>query len=114
MQKIWDALKAIYDFITGFPQFLIDLFVNLVTSLLNMLKDLFFWIIETLLQLAAGLLDAIDLSPILSLTSNFGALPGEIVNVLALCRVGEALGIIVAALVIRFALQLIPFVRLGS
>ncbi len=41
-------------------------------------------------------------------------IPPEAVNMLGLIKVPQAIAIIVAALVIRFTLQTIPFVRWGS
>jgi len=45
---------------------------------------------------------------------SFSQLPAEILNILMLLGFGEAMVIIGSALLIRFGLQLIPFVRLGS
>jgi len=114
MQKIWDAISAVYDFITGFPQFIIDVVKKLITSFFTMLKDLFIWILKQLFDLVISVLNAFDLSSVQNAIAGYGTLPADIVNILGLCGVGDALAIIVGAIIIRFLLQLIPFVRLGS
>lgn len=92
-----------------------DLVQSFVKTLLAMLKDLFFWAVDTVLSLVTGIVDALsfDLSG-LNVQQYLGALGAEAVNILGLIGMGSALGMIVGALVIRFTLQLIPFTRLGS
>ncbi|MCF6281446.1 MAG: DUF2523 domain-containing protein [Candidatus Polarisedimenticolaceae bacterium] len=46
--------------------------------------------------------------------SYFSSMPAETVQVLGQMRIGKAITIIVAAIVVKTTLQLIPFTRLGS
>jgi hypothetical protein len=111
---IADSVIAFFEWFTNFPSFLLAVISSLFTSIVVLLKDFFFWIVESILDLAISILDSFDLSGLVDALGAFGDLPSEIVNILGLIGIGEALAIIGAAILIRFALQLIPFVRLGS
>lgn len=91
-----------------------DLFVAVFVAVWNVLTDLICWVVEKMLDLALSAVQGLDVSAITSQLSVLGDIPGEVMNVLSLLGVGQAIGIITAAIVIRFVLQLIPFVRLGS
>ena len=88
---------------------------DLLESLLLMLVDFFSMIFESLLDLVKtatdGIFDRIDTS---MLTNAMGNVPAQIIHVATMVGVGECIGIITAALIIRFIIQLIPFIRLGS
>lgn len=91
-----------------------QLFVKCWVAAWDIVRDAACWPFEQAMSIAVSAIGAFDTS---SLTSNFqswGSLPAELVNVLGLLGVGQALVIIGAAIAIRFGLQLIPFVRLGS
>lgn len=90
------------------------LFVAVFTALWDILRDVPAWILDELMQLATTAITAIDVSAFSSLGQWWSGLPSEIMNMLGLLGFGEAMGIIVAAILVRMALQLIPFVRLGS
>lgn len=78
-------------------------------------KDLFSWLIEQLFDLIIWLLDQIPLDfEMFNPAQYISALPAEVVQMIGYIRLGEALAIIVAAIIIRIGLQLIPFTRLGS
>ncbi len=87
---------------------------SLVLTLWDAVKDVLFLILETLLDLIGILLDgafsALSFNPAEYIT----ALPPDIINVLGLIGMGDALSIIIAAVIVRITLQLIPFTRLGS
>lgn len=114
MQTIFNVINAVYNFIVGFPQWIIDQIVKVITSFLLMLKDLVCWVLEQFLSLVTSAIGQFDMSGISEHLGAFGAVPAEMVNILGLVGAGECLGIIAAALIIRMVLQLIPFVRLGS
>ena len=90
-----------------------DLFVAVFVALWDWLKDGFSWCFEQVMDVAIAAVSSIDVSGI-STAGGWGALPAEVINILALIGVGEATAIIVAAIGIRLVLQLIPFTRLGS
>jgi len=102
--------SLITSFITGIVQFI----KTLIITLYNMLYDLLCYIVEQILTFVISMINSIDLSGIPTLSSYLSHLPSEMINMIGLIRLPEALGIIVTALIIRFILQLIPFTRLGS
>ena len=89
---------------------------SLVLTILEMLKDLFCWCAEQIFTLLLHILNQLPTGPLLSFSpqSYIGSLAAEIVNMLGLLGAGTCLTMIVAALIVRFFLQLIPFTRLGS
>lgn len=84
------------------------------------LADLYDWItslpergLDLILRPAADYIDTIQ--PLTSTPADFfGGLSLDILQLASLFSIPQALGIIAAAYPIRFMLQLIPFVRLGS
>lgn len=91
-----------------------ELFVSLFVALWDMARDAFAWLFEQCLDVAISAVSAIDVSALTSNLNTWGSLPAEVLNVLAVLGVGQAVSIIVAAIGIRMVLQLIPFTRLGS
>ncbi|WP_454742785.1 DUF2523 family protein [Cupriavidus necator] len=82
-----------------------------------LVTDLVCWAFQGFLGVVATVLAALPgtgafqaLNPAQYIT---GA-PADLVNMLGLMRVGEGLAIILAAIAIKVALQVIPFTRLGS
>lgn len=90
-------------------------FKSLVLSIWELLKDAFFWALETILNLVAFLIDGIfSAITVFNPASYISALPGDVISVMGAVGVGEAFSIIVVAILTRMALQLVPFTRLGS
>lgn len=112
MSKI---LSAIFGFISKNPAFWISVIFVVFLSAFDFGQDLACWIFEEILTLITYILGALPINAGMFNPQQYvSSLPAEVVNVIVLIKMPQALGIIVAALVIRFALQLIPFVRLGS
>ena len=84
------------------------------TALYAMGKDVLSWLFEQVCKVAVSALSSLDLTALTQAAQSAGTLPGSILNILALLGVGTAITIITAAILIRIALQMIPFVRLGS
>ena len=105
-----DLLKTITDAVQWIASMVTQVFVDLW----EFATDLPVWIFEALLDIAGGAIEALDLSGLTQYTSAWGGLPAEMLNVLGLIGLGEALGIIAVAALIRLTMQVIPFVRLGS
>lgn len=80
----------------------------------EMLTDLISWLFDMLLGVVVSAVTAIDVTAITNQLGWFQQIPADVLTVMAACGFGSAFGIISAALMIRFVLQLIPFVRLGS
>jgi hypothetical protein len=91
-----------------------SLWVAIFAAAWNMLTDVFCWVVEQSLGVATSAMGALDTSGISTNLSAWGSIPADTLNVLGLLGVGQACTIITAAIGIRFALQLIPFTRLGS
>lgn len=94
---------------------LIDFLWRLVLSVYDMLKDFFFWIFESILDVSIFFLDGVgSIVGALDVAQYFSAIPPETSYILSLIGVSQALGMIVSCLGIRFIIQMIPFVRWGS
>jgi hypothetical protein len=91
-----------------------SLWVAIFAAAWNMLTDVFCWVAEQALGVAVSAMGAIDTSGITTNLSAWGSIPADTMNALQVLGVGSACTIIATAIGIRFALQLIPFVRLGS
>lgn len=91
-----------------------SLFVAVFSALVDLLRDLVCWIFDQICGVALSALTALDLTGITNGIASMGSIPANVMAVLGASGLGAALGIISTALVIRFTLQLIPFVRLGS
>lgn len=88
---------------------------SLVLTLFDMLKDVFYFILESLFGLVQVALDGMGhLFNGMNFAQYISAIPDDVSNILGLLGVGQAMTMIVGAIVIRVLLQLIPFVRLGS
>jgi hypothetical protein len=93
----------------------VDFMWRLVLSFADMLKDFFIWIFETIMTGVISLIDGLaSLLDGLAVAGHFGALPPETAHMLSQLGLTEAMGMIITALTVRFILQLIPLVRLGS
>lgn len=89
-------------------------FTSLLYSLGDMLKDLFFWLIETVGTFGKTFIAGFGGMPEYSIAQHFTSLPSDVRQVIALTGLAECVVLIVAAITIRLTLQLIPFTRLGS
>lgn len=88
--------------------------VAVFVSLWDIFKDVFSWLFEQCLTVATTAVSSLNLSGITASITGYGSIPANVMLVMSSIGLGQALSIISAALVIRFTLQLIPFVRLGS
>ena len=110
---IGSFFTALFAKFTAVVSWFSALFIAVFVSFWDLIKDAFSWLFEQVMTLATSAITAIDVSSISSLTS-YGSIPAEVMNILGLLGLAQAIAIITAAIGIRFALQLIPFVRLGS
>lgn len=79
--------------------------------------DLGCWMFEGFLKVIQEILTALpgtDEFTLFNPAQYINGLPGDFVNMIGLIRVGEALAIILAAILIKLTLQIIPMTRLGS
>lgn len=116
LKAIVTGIQKVVDKIDAFIDWFFLLIPNVVKAFLVMLKDLFLWCLEQILGLAKSLIDGITgFDEIVSQAATIWAgVPSDVMVVLQTIGLGSALAIIAGAILIRLALQLIPFVRLGS
>lgn len=91
-----------------------NLFVAVFVALWDILRDAAAWVFDQVMQVAVSGVQSVDVSGISANLSGFGSIPANVMEVMGAIGLGQALAIISAALTVRFALQLIPFTRLGS
>lgn len=91
-----------------------DLFVSIFKAAWYLVTDAFCWGFDKSLEVSVDAVKTIDVSGVSSNVNAYGAIPAGMLQVMACIGLGQALAIIASALAIRFGLQLIPFVRLGS
>lgn len=91
-----------------------NLFKAVFVALWDIMKDAVCWILESLMGIAVNLVNSFDVSGIQSNLAAFGSLPGNVMEVVSALGLGTAFTIIASAIGVRFVLQLIPMVRLGS
>ncbi|MOA66828.1 hypothetical protein D3C78_1937270 [compost metagenome] len=77
-----------------------------------MITDVFVWLFDSLLGVAIGAIELIDVP--FDPSTYYSMIPGDVAAMLGYIKIPQALSMIVAALVIRFILQTVPFVRWGS
>ncbi|MCR9490443.1 DUF2523 family protein [Vibrio alginolyticus] len=101
---------------------LVDLFnkllvflYQLLVSLFNMLKDLFFWAVEQVMEMVNMLLSGVfALFAPVDMSQYMTSIPPTVSWVMAAVGLPQCLSIILAAITVRLMLQLIPLTRLGS
>ncbi|SDC52346.1 Protein of unknown function [Cupriavidus sp. YR651] len=79
--------------------------------------DLGCWLVEGLLKMTQTALNGLpgtDAFAAMNPAQYISGMPPDLVNMIGLVRVGESLAIILAAILIKLTLQVIPFTRLGS
>lgn len=112
MGDIFRFFTSLLAKIAGFAEWLVLVFLQIFKDLWNMVTDVFCWGFESILAVAIGALNAINVP--FDPQTYFALIPPDVGNMLGVIGVTQALSIIVAALVVRFLLQTIPFVRWGS
>lgn len=90
------------------------LFVAVFAALWFLVTDAFVWVFDQVLSVAVSAVGALDWSAAQGWGAYWSLVPPEMWDVISVIGLGTAFQIIGAAIVIRFALQLVPFTRLGS
>lgn len=119
LSKLWAYFDKIFEAIENFVKWLSDLVVEIFKSLFILLGDIVYFAIEVLFKFAAKLIskvsDSFDLQSISNqLQGYWQMVPVDVKQIMQAIGVPSALSIILVGILIRFALQLIPFIRLGS
>jgi len=112
-KTVTDAFKWFFDKIEAAYHWVLELVKKIVQTAWDMMMDAVSWVLEQVLDIVKTAVQAVDVSAFDGIASGL-QIPPEILNILSLIGIPQALGIIVAAIGIRLLLQLIPFTRLGS
>lgn len=107
MQAIIDAFSCLIGWLAAaFPQLFVDLF--------EAAGDLLVYLFDMAGDLVLSAINSFDWTWLGDAAAFWYSLPPIAVDVAAAVGLPQAFGIIVGASLVRFVLQLIPFVRLGS
>ena len=112
MAGIFQFFTALLKKFVGLAEWILLLVKQLFLDAWNVITDLWCWVFDGLMSIAVSALQAIA-APFDPQTY-YSMIPADAANMLGYIGVPQALAMIVASLVIRFALQTIPFVRWGS
>ena len=112
MAGIFQFFTALLGKVVAFAKWILLLVKQLFLDLWAMWTDLFCWVFEGILGIATAALDAIDIP--FNPQTYYSLVPPDVANMLGVIGITQAFTIIVGALVVRFILQTIPFVRWGS
>lgn len=94
---------------------LIEFLYRLILSLVDMLKDMFFWCIEVLFEAMTFVITKVmSLFGVIDMSQFVGSIPPEMAWMFSAIGIPQCLAMITTALGIRLLMQLIPFTRLGS
>lgn len=112
MAGIFQFFTSLLAKIAAFAQWLLAVVLRIFKDLWNMVTDVFCWAFDSILGIAASALNAIDIP--FNPATYYALIPPETANILGLIKLPQGITIIVGALLVRFVLQTIPFVRWGS
>lgn len=96
----------------AFGQWLLAVLAQLVKDFWNFFTDIICWAFDGLLDISVSALNAISIPFDPGLY--YSMVPSDVAAMLGYIKVPQAVAIIVSALLVRFLLQMIPFVRWGS
>jgi hypothetical protein len=114
MQAIVDAFTRLFSKVTQVLTWIGELWKAIFLAGWDFIKDGFCWALESLLKIAVGAVQAVNVGGITENMSVWGSIPANVLEVCAALGLGTAFAIITAAIGVRLVLQLIPFTRLGS
>jgi len=112
MAGIFQFFTSLLKKFTDLCAWFLSVFKQVFIDLWNMVTDVFCWGFESVLAIASGALNAIDIP--FNPQTYYAMVPPEAANMLGYIGITQALTMVVSALLIRFTLQTIPFVRWGS
>lgn len=91
-----------------------SLAVAVFVAFWDIFRDIAAWIFDQVLSVTVSAVGSVDVSAVSGNLNGFGSIPANVMEVMGAIGLGQALALIGAGLAVRFALQLIPFTRLGS
>jgi Protein of unknown function (DUF2523) len=111
---MFDFFKSVLAFFGEYYDFLVDSFTSLPDVFLSMLKDMFVWVLLSLLDIGFAIVNFFFSAANIAVYNPLqyiNLLPADVLNVLRLIKLGEALSIIFSAISLRFILNFIPFLK---
>lgn len=112
MAAIGNFFTALLGKFASLAKWFLSVFSQIFKDVWNMVTDIGCWFVEGLLGIAAGALSAISIP--FDPQTYYSMIPPEVGQMLGAIGLTQGITIVVSALVIRFMLQTIPFVRWGS
>lgn len=112
MSGIFSFFTTLLAKISAVASWFLAVVIQVFKDLFNMFMDLFLFIFDEVLGIAVKAVKAINMP--FDPSTYYSMIPPDVASVLGYIGVPQAISMIVASLLIRFGLQLIPFVRLGS
>jgi hypothetical protein len=112
MAGIFQFFTSLLAKVAAFAEWLLLVVKRVFQDLWNIITDVFCWLFDSLLGVAVAALNAIDFP--FNPQTYYALIPPETANMLGLIKLPQGITIVVAALVARFLLQTVPFVRWGS
>lgn len=108
-------MQWLADLIVGALRWVLDLFVALLKLLGVVVIDAVCYVLEGAGEFILWCLDQFDFSRLTSQAERaWNSLPSQLLDVAVAVGLNDCMAIIGTAILVRFALQLIPFTRLGS
>jgi hypothetical protein len=115
MRGIISGLTKLLKKFVDFAEWILDVIFAIFKSVWVFFQDSVCWVFEQFLLLIQIILNSLpDDFSAFNPATYINGLPADLVGVFGMMRIGEALAMILAAIVIKITLQLIPFTRLGS
>ncbi|MEZ8724529.1 DUF2523 family protein [Vibrio pomeroyi] len=94
---------------------LIEFMYQLLLSLITMLKDMVYWVVEQFMEVVnSALSSAVALFQPVDVSQYLQSIPPNVAWVMGAVGLPQCLSLIISAIALRMILQLIPFTRLGS
>jgi len=88
---------------------------SLLITLIQILKDILYYLIDSVVGLALDVLEKVaELMPYLDFNEYYSKLPDEVYNALGALGIGYALNMIIATILFKTFLKVMPFTKLGS
>ena len=101
--------------VLGWLNYLLDSLKNIVwgmfDSILNVFKDFFFWLLDSILSFGVGLLGSLPMPDFTMISGMWGLLPSGTLWMIQAVGLDIAAGMFISAVIVRLILMLVPFIR---
>ena len=109
------SIQNIFNYIVGFPAWLLSLIQALFASIPAILEDVFISIVDGFMGGVVSLVASIPVPANTFVADNYlGSIPPDIIGMFLALQLPLCFSMLFTALTIRFVIGLIPFVRIGT